>query len=111
MAARLERKRRARGLKVEKVPEVPEEFAHILFWYEEIRSQTLRGFRFEPIQFSEILAYREAHHLHERMDSFEIGLLTLLDGLWRKAQPAPEEPSNDNGRGGRTPPPQRGRRP
>lgn len=89
-------KRRKAARAALKVIDVPDEFAHVFRWYVELRQQCARGFQFEPVQYSEILAYREAHELHAHMGSFEIGLLTDLDTLWRKVQPKPDTPTNDN---------------
>ena len=54
-------------------------------WYNEIRSQNVRGWHFEPISFTEIMNYSAAYRLDIR--PWEVEILCLLDGIWRKVVP------------------------
>lgn len=60
----------------------------MLQWYEELRGSNSRGWHFEPISYSEILAYKTLHELE--MDGIDVSLLIVLDGLWMKTQPKPK---------------------
>lgn len=73
-----------------KLPQPPEELAYLLLWYWELRGANPRGWRFEPMAFTEILAYRELHALP--MTSWDVGELRALDGIWQEVQPEPEKP-------------------
>lgn len=74
----------------EKLPDPPPEVAHILLWYRELRAANPRGWRFEPVPYSEIMAYRDLHVLS--MDTFDVAMLRRLDGIWQEVQPEPEKP-------------------
>ena len=63
--------------------EPPPEIAYLLGWYNERRARTLRGFAGEPVQFSEILAFKTLYELN--VDPFDTWMLTRLDGLWLAA--------------------------
>lgn len=65
----------------------PPQLAHLMIWYVEIRRQALRGQYFEPIQYSEAIAYLTGHKLE--WEAFEFDILFRLDVIWRKAQPKP----------------------
>lgn len=71
----------------------PEEFAHILFWYGELRGANPYGFRFEPLSHTEILAYKTLYELE--MDGLDVELLRRVDGIWMKAQPAASSAPSD----------------
>lgn len=66
----------------------PEELSHLLVWYYELRRRNPRGWRFEPIAFSEIEAYGRLFELD--MDPFDIDMLARLDDIWQSVQPEPE---------------------
>lgn len=68
-----------------KLPPPPPEFAYLLLWYWELRGANGRGWRFEPIPHTEILAYRDLHGLS--MDGFDVGCLRRLDAIWQEVQP------------------------
>lgn len=65
----------------------PPEFAYILIWHGEIRRQALRGFHFEPLQLSEIEAYKNLFQLD--VDPFDVAMILEIDQLWQAAQPKP----------------------
>ena len=73
-----------------KRPKIPDELAYLLLWYTEIRSAQSRGWRFEPVSYSEILAYRTLHQLD--MTGWDVIILRRLDMVWQTAQPEPEKP-------------------
>lgn len=65
----------------------PPQLAHLMIWYSEIRGQALRGQYFEPIQFSEAIAYFTGHKLE--WEPYEFDILFRLDRIWRRLQPKP----------------------
>ena len=71
--------------------EIPEEFDYLIFWYEEIRGQALRGYGIEPIQFTEIESY--ARQFDVDMDVSDLELLISLDKLWQNANMPPPPPT------------------
>lgn len=83
---------RARGEDPDKIAmPVPDPiFAHVLVWYLELRAANSRGWRFEPISFSEIQAYRDLFGL--KMSISDVDLLRRLDNVWQSVQPEPEKP-------------------
>lgn len=92
-AARLAREGRAPAsfaAAADKLPTAPAELEYLLLWYWELRSANPRGWRFEPLSHSEILAYRELHFLP--MTSWDVGELRALDTIWQEVQPEPEKP-------------------
>ncbi len=71
----------------------PPELAHLMVWYSEIRGQALRGQYFEPIQFTEIIAYSTGFGLD--IDPVDFDLIVRLDRIWRRMQPKPgDKPGN-----------------
>lgn len=82
---------RARGEDPDAVAkvEVPPRFAHLLVWYLELRAANPRGWRFEPVAFSEIAAYRDLYGL--AMTEGDVDGLRRLDTLWQSLQPAPDK--------------------
>lgn len=86
--ARRGNKRAIAAMKAAKV-KPPEELAHTLVWYSEMRRGNPRGFQYEPISHQEILAYRDLHGLE--MTSFDLSLIYMLDGVWMKAQPKSDD--------------------
>lgn len=71
------------------IPDPPDELGYLLFWYWELRGANPRGWRFEPIPHTEILAYGLLHGLE--ITSFDTGVLRRLDGIWQECQPEPEK--------------------
>lgn len=67
---------------------MPERFAYLLFWYDELRGRAIRGMGIEPIQYTEIIAYRDIFSLD--MDEFDVEMLCRLDIEWQLAQPKPK---------------------
>lgn len=73
---------------IDEVVEPPPELAYILTWYDELRAQNANGWRFEPVGYEAILAYRALHDLE--MDSDDVSLLVVIDVIWRNSQPKPK---------------------
>ncbi len=67
----------------------PPELAYLAVWYEELRAGMPRGMHHEPLSHAEIYAYRELYGLE--MDAFDIETLRVVDTIWRKCLPKPDE--------------------
>lgn len=82
---------RARGeifVPAEKL-KVPPHFAHLLIWYLDLRMANGRGWRFEPLSFTEIAAYRDLFRLN--MTGTDVEMLRRLDNIWQSVQPEPKK--------------------
>jgi hypothetical protein len=59
--------------------------AYLVYWYEDLRSANPRGWRVEPIPFSEIRAFNDLYGMD--MDAFDIDTLRKLDVVWLNCLP------------------------
>lgn len=64
---------------------IPDEFAHVMIWYNDLRNRTLNGFAGEPISLETIEAYmRKLARVGVTMEPLDEELIARVDDIWRE---------------------------